>query len=590
MIRRLGLESRNNLSVSKTFIARVQTPGDHWLEFHDPVLVLQADSPDAVQRTLVDVEQLTRDRGLHAVGFVAYEAGAAFGMPVALEKGDLPLAWFALCEPAGVLRVGRHQRTADYKIGTLTPSIDRAQFAEAFGRIKGHLAEGNSYQANYTFRMSGAFEGDATSFFADLCEAQRGQHSAFIDLGRFAICSASPELFFEIQGLDIVARPMKGTARRGRTSDEDRSARGELAASPKNQAENVMVVDMVRNDLGRIAEVGSVRVSELFTVERYPNVWQMTSCVQARSLAPLAEIFSALHPSASVTGAPKVATMALLRELEAAPRGVYTGAVGHVPPDGLASFNVAIRTAVIDRIRSTLSFGIGSGIVWDSEPDAEYDECLLKGSVLGQRPVGFDLLETLRWSPSDGFFLLEAHLERLGEAAEYFSVPVQMGEVRAALALAVAGAAGPLRLRLLVSRDARVRIEQRPFVAATGVVRVAIAAAPIDTSNVFLFHKTTNRRVYDEARTSKPGVDDVLLWNADGEVTEGSIANLVAEIDGVRVTPPVSCGLLAGTYRAMLLESELVTEQVITLDSLRRATGLWLVNSVQGERPMELVG
>lgn len=571
-------------------MARVQTAGDHWLEFRDPVLVLQADTPGAVHRTLVDVEQLTRDRGLHAVGFVTYEAGAAFGLPVSAAPGDLPLAWFALCEPSGVLHVERQKRTADYRIGTLTPSVDRGQFAEAFARIRQHLADGNTYQANYTFRMSGAFDGDAASFFADLCDAQRGQHAAFIDLGRFAICSASPELFFEIQGLDIVARPMKGTARRGRTVGDDRAAGLELATSAKNQAENVMVVDMVRNDLGRIADVGSVQVSELFTVEQYPNVWQMTSLVRARSLAPLADIFSALHPSASVTGAPKVATMELLRALEAGPRGVYTGAVGHVPPDGLASFNVAIRTAVIDRSGSTLTFGIGSGIVWDSEADAEYDECLLKGSVLGQRPVDFDLLETLRWSPGEGFFLLERHLQRLQEAAEYFSMPMPRAEVDAALEAAVAEAAGPLRVRLLVSRQGQVRVEQQPFVPAAGVVRAALAPAPVDSSDVFLFHKTTNRRVYDDARASVPGVDEVLLWNASGDVTEGTIANLVAEIDGVRVTPPIASGLLAGTYRAMLVETGRVTERVITVDELRRATALWLVNSVQGERPVELVG
>jgi para-aminobenzoate synthetase/4-amino-4-deoxychorismate lyase len=315
----------------------------------------------------------------------------------------------------------------------------------------------------------------------------------------------------------------------------------------------------------------------------------MTSLVQARSLSPLADIFSALHPSASVTGAPKVATMELLRELEVGPRGVYTGAVGHVPPDGLASFNVAIRTAVIDRARSTLSFGIGSGIVWDSEADAEYDECLLKGSVLGQRPVAFELLETLRWSPDAGYVLLDRHLQRLDEAAEYFSVPLQRSAVDSALAAAVAEATGPLRVRLLVSRDGQVRVEQQPFVPATSVVRTALAPAPVDTSDVFLFHKTTNRGVYDQARASVPGVDEVLLWNAKGEVTEGTIANLVAEIGGVRVTPPVSCGLLAGTYRAMLLDTGRVSERVITIDDLRRATGLWLVNSVQGERPMELV-
>ena len=553
-------------------MARVQIAGDQWLEFRDPVLVLQADTPGAVHRTLVDVEHLTRDRGLHAVGFVTYEAGAAFGLPVSASPGDLPLAWFALCEPSGVLRVERQKGTADYRIGTLTPSVGRRQFAEAFARIRHHLADG-----------------DAASFFADVCDAQRGQHAAFIDLGRFAICSASPELFFEIQGLDIVARPMKGTARRGCTLGDDRAAGLELATSTKNQAENVMVVDMVRNDLGRIAEVGSVQVSELFTVERYPNVWQMTSLVRARSLAPLADIFSALHPSASVTGAPKVATMELLRALEAGPLGVYTGAVGHVPPDGMASFNVAIRTAVIDRSSSTLTFGIGSGIVWDSEADAEYDECLLKGSVLGPRPVDFELLETLRWSPGEGFVLLERHLQRLQEAAEYFSVPMPRAEVEAALAAAVAEAAGPLRVRLLVSRQGRVRVEQRPFVPAVGVVRVALAPAPVDSSDVSLFHKTTNRRVYDEARASVPGVDEVLLWHAGGEVTEGTTANLVAEIDGVRVTPPIASGLLAGTYRAMLLDAGRVTERVLTIDDLRHAAALWLVNSVQGERPVELV-
>ena len=372
-------------------------------------------------------------------------------------------------------------------------------------------------------------------------------------------------------------------------ADAARAAGLELATSTKNQAENVMVVDMVRNDLGRIAEVGSVQVSELFTVERYPNVWQMTSLVRARSLAPLADIFSALHPSASVTGAPKVATMELLRALEAGPLGVYTGAVGHVPPDGMASFNVAIRTAVIDRSSSTLTFGIGSGIVWDSEADAEYDECLLKGSVLGPRPVDFELLETLRWSPGEGFVLLERHLQRLQEAAEYFSVPMPRAEVEAALAAAVAEAAGPLRVRLLVSRQGRVRVEQQPFVPAVGVVRVALAPAPVDSSDVSLFHKTTNRRVYDEARASVPGVDEVLLWNAGGEVTEGTTANLVAEIDGVRVTPPIASGLLAGTYRAMLLDAGRVTERVLTIDDLRHATALWLVNSVQGERPVELV-
>lgn len=575
--------------MSDAFIATVQVDAERWLAFRDPVLVLQADAPDAVRRTLADVEQLTRDRGLHAVGFVTYEAGAAFGLPVSPGPAGLPLAWFALCEPRNVLRVGRPERTGEYEIGTLVPSVSRDEFGTAFARVRHHLAEGDSYQANYTFRMSGSFAGDARSFFSDLCDAQRGQYSAFIDLGRFAICSASPELFFEIRGLDLVARPMKGTAKRGRTLAEDRLAGAELSTSAKNQAENVMVVDMVRNDLGRVADVGTVTVPELFTVERYPNVWQMTSLVQARSTAPLDAIFQALHPSASITGAPKVRTMALLRELEQGPRGIYTGAIGHVPPDGLARFNVAIRTAVIDRAASQMSFGIGSGIVWDSESDAEYDECLLKGSILGRRPVAFDLLETMRWTPREGFFLLDRHLQRLRDAGEYFDVPVRASEVHEVLAAAVAGADGPLRIRLLVARSGQVTVEHRPLQLASGRVRARLAAAPVDESDVYLFHKTTNRRVYDEARAAAPGADEVLLWNTRGELTEGTIANLIVELDGVRVTPPVSCGLLQGTYRAMLLDAGAVTERVIRVDELRRASGIWLVNSVQGERPVEIV-
>ncbi len=353
-------------------MARVQAAGDHWLEFNDPVLILQADSPDAVRRTLADVEQLTRDRGLHAVGFVTYEAGAAFGLPVSAEISELPLAWFALCEPSGVLRVGRHQRTADYRIGTLTPSVDRMAFAGAFARIRHHLAEGNTYQANFTFRMDGSFEGDAASFFADLCDAQRGAHSAFIDLGRFAICSASPELFFEIQGLDVVARPMKGTVRRGRTARRRPGCRpANCATSSKNQAENVMVVDMVRNDLGRIADVGSVQVCAVVHGGALPE--------------RLAD---------DVAGEGTIAGAACRNLRRAAPVGVGHRAhrrwrpwscsgnsrpvrVASTPARWVTCRQTAWRRSTSPSERrsstvpdSTLSFGIGSGIVWDSESDA----------------------------------------------------------------------------------------------------------------------------------------------------------------------------------------------------------------------------
>ena len=556
----------------------------------DPALILQADSPDAVRRTLVDVEHLTRDRGLHAVGFLTYEAGEAFGLRVhPTRDGALPLAWFGLYPASNVIVTGQPEHSGEYTLGPLVPSVDARAFAAAIARIRTHLLDGDTYQVNYTFRMEGTFAGQAEALFADLVARQQGQYSAYIDLGDTVICSASPELFFEIEGADIVARPMKGTTARGLTSEDDQTRAVTLAASEKNRAENVMVVDMVRNDLGRVADTGSVRVEDLCSVERYPNVWQMTSTVRGRSLAPLADIFEALHPSASITGAPKIRTMELLRELESSPRGVYTGAIGHVPPDGLARFNVAIRTAVIERTRGHVSFGVGSGVVWDSVAEAEYAECLLKASVLDQRTEPFDLLETLLWTEADGFALLGRHLDRLTDTGAYFGVPVDRRAIEEALLAAVAEQSGARRVRLLVGPTGGARVEHQPHAPHPDVMRVGLAPFAVDATDRFLFHKTTRRDVYSRARAAVPAVDEVLLWNAHAEVTEATTMNVIVELDGMRWTPPVTCGLLPGTWRGRLLDEGLVRERVITLQELDRATAIWLVNSVHGERRVELV-
>lgn len=556
----------------------------------DPALILQADSPEAVRRTLVDVEQLTRDRGLHAVGFLTYEAGAAFGLRTHDSAGDgVPLAWFGLYAPDHVVVEGHPQHSGEYTLGPLVPSVGAEAFASAIATVKQHLLEGDAYQLNYTFRVEGAFDGSTASLFADLVQRQQGHYSAYIDLGRHVICSASPELFFEIDGADVVARPMKGTTARGVSAHDDRERAEALQASAKNRAENVMVVDMVRNDLGRIAEVGSVHVPELCAVERYPNVWQMTSTVRGRSRAPLADIFAAMHPSASITGAPKVRTMELLRELEPEPRGVYTGAIGHVPPDGLARFNVAIRTAVVDRTRGRVSFGVGSGVVWDSVAEAEYDECLLKASILTSPDAPFDLLETLLWTDAGGFALLDRHLDRLMATADYFDVPVERAMVADALVRAVESQRGSLRVRLLVGPTGVPRVEHQPHRPHAEVLRVGLAPFPVAATDRFLFHKTTRRAVYERARAAAPSLDEVLLWNERGEMTEATTMNLVVDLDGGRWTPPVACGLLPGTERARLLDEGLAGERVITREDLERASGVWLVNSVHGERRAELV-
>ena len=589
-----GLE--NNGQVQK-IEALIQITGEGWLRCVEPVRVIEAWEPDRVRSALAEVERLSRETACYGVGFVSYEAATAFGLAVHPVDGqELPLVWFGLFHSAQVdLLPELPAQREPYELGGLTPSLNRVAFDTAFARIKSYLADGHTYQVNYTFRVKGAFTGHARSLFMDLVEAQRGEHSAFIDLGTHAICSASPELFFARVGTSVSARPMKGTAARGRTLAEDRVERDELRASAKERAENVMIVDMMRNDLGRVAEVGSVRVPDLLAVERYPNVWQMTSLVTARSAASIEELFAVLHPSASVTGAPKVRTMEILRELESQPRGVYTGAIGYVAPDGSAHFNVAIRTAIIDRRSQSVSFGIGSGIVWDSEAAAEYDECLLKGSVLGRRPVPFDLLETMRWAADEGFFLMERHLQRMNESAEYFGFSYDEVRIREALeelARTLTGAdetvTGRHRVRLLLSRKGDVRVEHRPLDRSRTPLRVGIATGPVDIRSPFLFHKTTNRVMYERAHSSgaggRGGTDDVILWNALGQVTEATTANVVVELDGVLVTPPVDCGLLAGTCRAEALARGEACERVVTLDQLRRATHIWLINSVHGWR------
>lgn len=579
--------------------------GSRWLAFSDPVRIIEAWRPDHVSDAIRQAETDAMSRGCYAVGFWRYEAGAAFALDVhpAGPAHELPLVWFALFDQAGTREAGRPVRRDGYDLGPFAPSVDRESFAGAFQQIRRHIADGNTYQLNYTFRLQAAFCGDPRSLFADLVAAQGGRYNAFIRLEDHAICSASPELFFRRDAVrpkpdptttetpwTLTTRPMKGTARRGRTTAEDTAAAAQLHVSTKERAENVMIVDMMRNDLGRIADVGTVEVPDLFALEAYPNVWQMTSTVRARSGARLDEIAAALFPSASVTGAPKVRTMQIIRSLEPDARGIYTGAIGYVAPDGRAQFNVAIRTAVIDLRAGRLDFGVGSGIVWDSDLDQEYDECLLKGSVLGQRPEPFELLETMRWTSGEGFYLLERHLDRLQDSARYFGFACSRDRVRQALDechKAASPSGSPLRVRLLLAEDGSVRVERAPLAPREGSVRLRLAAQAIDPSDRFLFHKTTNRGTYDQARL--PDCDDVILWNPKGEITESTIANLVIEIDGRRVTPPVECGLLAGTLRAELLSRGEILEARVTVDELRKATRLWLINSVRGWCPADLL-
>ena len=562
-----------------------------WLLFADPIHVIQARSIHDVLPALQRVEHLVTSQGLYAAGFIAYEAAPAFDSALRVRPADgMPLVWFGIYASPRIV-VPPQGSAATYHVGEWQPTVAREEYNTVIAQIKEYIARGDTYQVNYTLRLRAPFSGDPYAFWANLVKAQGARYAAYVDIGRYVVCSASPELFFSLQGSRLVSRPMKGTAPRGVRLEDDLRLRNRLYHSEKERAENVMIVDMVRNDMGRIAVTGSVRVPALFEVERYPTVWQMTSTVEARTHAPVPDILRALFPCASITGAPKVRTMEIIAKLESTPRGVYTGAIGFIAPSRRAQFNVAIRTVVIDRESGTAEYGVGGGIVWDSLPEQEYREYHTKARVLTTSWPDFQLLESLLWEPGRGYFLLDPHLKRLAASAEYFGFPFDRALVQELLRAAVLEVpAVPHKVRLLLSAQGDLHVEARPLSSSQNARpwRVALAPQPVVPDSPFLYHKTTYRDVYEAARKARPRHDDVLLWNTRGELTESTIANIAVRLGGVWFTPPVSSGLLPGTFREWLLRQGHIQERVIYLEDLRRAEGLALINSVRRWIPATL--
>ena len=546
-------------------------PGGSRRVFREPVAVLEAGSAGDVAMVLAEAEAGGM-RGLYAVGYVSYEAAPAFDRALRVCDGArMPLAWFELYDRF------MEESAAPAPAAAVDWSIpDRGRFVQSVARIREEIAAGHTYQANLTARLTAELEADPLALYESLRRAQGVGYHAFIDTRDFTILSASPELFFEVRGRRIRTRPMKGTRARGRFAEEDERAARELAASEKDRAENLMIVDLLRNDLGRVAEMGSVDVTSLFHVERYRTVFQMTSVIEAQlgRDVTLRDVFAALFPCGSVTGAPKISTMRLIAELEAEPREVYCGAIGIIEPGGDATFNVPIRTVWLDNAGRRAVYGTGAGITYDSDPDAEYDEIVAKSAVLTEEWPDFDLLETLRMQDFT-LLRLDRHIARVMDSARYFGITVEESDIRAALATTLGP--GLARVRLLVDLRGSARAETLSFDDAQPA-HVALADVPVQSSDRFLFHKTTHRRVYDDRRA---GHWDVLLWNERGELTEFTRGNVVVEIDGQMLTPARGCGLLAGTYRAELLESGTIREAVIMVEDLKRATRVWLISSLR---------
>jgi para-aminobenzoate synthetase/4-amino-4-deoxychorismate lyase len=565
--------------------------------------VVAAARLEEVIPALEEIERQVEREGQYAAGFIAYEASPAFDPALQVkavsrqgqQAGGVPLVWFGLYEKPVELAKDYLDAGGVKLLAGWQADVTQEEYRRAIRKVKGCIAHGETYQVNYTYRLETAWDGNPWPVFAALAQAHTAPYAAFIETEAWAVCSISPELFYRQEGEKLISKPMKGTARRGLILEADQKQARWLYHSEKNRAENVMIVDMVRNDLGRIARVGSVRVPQLFEVEKYPTVWQMTSTVEAESGAGMVEVLKALFPAASITGAPKVRTMQIIAGLEANPRGIYTGAVGYFAPGRRAQLNVAIRTLWMDKKEGKAVYGVGGGIVWDSTPGDEWQETKTKARILNELPRAFELIETLRWTPlaqpGEGFFLLKQHLERLGKSAEYFAYPYHEQAVREALETAAGTFGGePQRVRLTLDREGGICIESKPLdLQGANPRRVGLARTPVDSTDRFLYHKTTRRDVYEQARGERPDVDETLLWNEKGELTEACITNLVMELGGQLFTPPVKSGLLAGTYRAWLIELGKVKERVIRVEELGRCERVFLANSVRGMWEIEIV-
>ncbi|MDD5285466.1 MAG: aminodeoxychorismate synthase component I [Desulfuromonadaceae bacterium] len=559
--------------------------------FSDYHITLSANEPAEVTQVLLEVEEAVAS-GRYAVGFVTYEAASALNpdLPSLPPVEGLPLAWFAIFRERYNVDAGAGLSASSVGV-ELEPLKTLEEYTKDVDRIREYIAAGDCYQVNQTFPLKGRFNGDPLALYHRIGRGQRAPFCSYLDTGRFTILSASPELFFSLKEGKISTRPMKGTARRGRWATEDQEAAELLRQSPKERAENLMIVDLLRNDLGILAETGSVSVDAMFEVETYPTVHQMTSTITGtlREGAGVADIFRALFPCGSVTGAPKRRSMGIIEELERIPRGVYCGAIGFVAPGGEALFSVAIRTLLLDRSSGGISLGVGSGITWDSLPEREYSECLDKGAFVNSIEDDYGLIESLRLE-NGVYTLLNRHLARLEASANYFGFVFDQKSVRQELLNHAKEMPGLCKTRLLLSPDGSVGIISEPLTVDSGTpLRIAVSDVRVDSSDRFRYHKTTRRELIDTARSARPECDELLFLNERGELTEGSYHTLVVKLDGHLLTPPISSGLLPGVLREELLERGKISERILYPDDLKRAGELWLVNSVRGWRPSAMV-
>jgi len=575
--------------------------------FLHPAKTIAASTLDEIPALFQQIEQAIAN-GHYVAGYMSYECGYHFERfnAVNLSPQPLPLAWFGIYnqpfiyDHADARFTGEEPPTPTNNIlpkenptrftDNATLTISEAEYCKRIEKIKEYIQAGDTYQVNFTDSVSMQTTASPASAFAMLTESQPVSYSAFINIAGHHILSLSPELFFRIESGRITTRPMKGTMPRGLDLAEDAQQAIKLQNDPKNRSEHVMIVDLLRNDLGRICTMGSVHADDLFSVERYETLLQMTSTISGTLQPNLRyyDIFKAIFPSGSITGAPKIHTMQLIRELERAPRGIYTGAIGFISPNNSAVFNVAIRTLVLKD--GIAQMGVGGGIVADSTPAEEYRECLLKAVFLTRSRHPFQLIETMLCRHTQLRFL-DMHLDRLESSATYFDIPFDRTSIKSQVT-ATTNQLQPEeshRIRLLLDSSGNMTLTAEKLSPQSEASKISVRLSPTHTNStdIFLRHKTTNREQYntDYAQARADGYEEVIYINERNEVTEGAISNIFIQQDNKLLTPPLTSGVLPGIYRRHLLETNPTAEErILTIHDLETAEAIFLCNSVRGMR------
>ncbi|WP_182201229.1 aminodeoxychorismate synthase component I [Paraliobacillus salinarum] len=552
------------------------------LTFTDPLAIYQASTLDQVLPVLQKVECAIND-GHYAAGFLSYEAAPAFDSNYKVNPSNtaFPLIYFAIFNKPNQSSTSTVKKS--YNLSQWNFIANYNEYKKGIQAIKRAIKQGDTYQVNYTTQMKADFSGNSYTLYQQLIENQQSSYNAYIKTENFDILSASPELFFQVNDGTITTKPMKGTSPRGRFYQEDQVLKQQLYESEKERAENLMIVDLLRNDLGKIAKLGSVKVTKQLEIESYPTVHQMTSTITADlETNKIIDWFQALFPCGSITGAPKIKTMEYIASLEQNARGVYCGAIGYFTPAHEAIFNVPIRTVVIDKTDNQAIYGVGSGVTWDSKINSEYEELKTKAKLLTEKRTSFQLIETMLLD--QGTYPLESyHIKRLSESAAYFGFSFSEGNVRAVLEeIRHQTGKGKYKVRLLLNKNGEIKHSTEILEDIAQGVNCCLANSPIDKADVFHYHKTTKRSIYQKHISDDPAIFSTLLWNEENEITEFTFGNVVVEINGDYFTPPITSGVLPGTYRQYLLKHNKIQERIIKKDELMDADKLWFVNGLRG--------